>query len=118
MGDPVVHFEIGARDWSRACAFYSELFDWSVTGDPARYGVVDTRSGFGIPGGVMQALPGSRSWFTVYIAVDDVERALVKAEELGGRRVAGPLAVGPGQPSFGMVADPEGNVIGLFEKPA
>jgi predicted enzyme related to lactoylglutathione lyase len=117
VGDPVVHFEIGARDWWRAGAFYTEVFGWSVVGSPASYGVVDT-GGVGIRAASCRRRPAARGGSPVYVAVQDVGKALVRAEELGGRRICPPRSAGPGQPSFAMLADPEGNRIGVFEKPA
>jgi predicted enzyme related to lactoylglutathione lyase len=117
MGEPVVHFEIGATDWARTRDFYAELFGWTVTGSPSGYGMIDTGSGLGIGGGIMQAPPGRPPWFAVYVAVDDVEKALARAEELGGTRVVEPRTVEGGEGCFAMFADPDGTLIGLFQKP-
>lgn len=117
MGDPVVHFQIGATDWARTRDFYADLFGWTVTGDPSGYGMIDTGSGMGIIGGVMQAPPGRPPWLAVYVAVDDVQKALVRAEELGATRVVEPRTVPGEQGAFAMFTDPDGNLIGLFEKP-
>ena len=47
------------------------------------------------------------------MAVDDLEKYLARAEELGGRRVMGPMSI-EGTGAFAMFADPDGNVLGLF----
>ena len=53
MGNPVVHFEMGAVDDQRLARFYGELFGWSVQAVPgANYTVVDTKGGGGINGGI------------------------------------------------------------------
>jgi predicted enzyme related to lactoylglutathione lyase len=37
MGQPVVHWEITARDPARLESFYRDMFDWSSSGDaPAK----------------------------------------------------------------------------------
>jgi uncharacterized protein len=113
MGDPVVHFEIGGVDAARTRAFYTELFGWSVESESHGYGMVSTGSPHGIGGGIMQAPPGAPAWLTVYVEVDDAEKALARAEELGGRRVMGPAPV-EGIGDVGMVTDPDGNVVGLL----
>ena len=113
MGNPVVHFEIGATDVDRARDFYSRLFGWRVEPDPSGYGMVRTGSEVGIDGGIMPTPEGRPSWVTFYVGVDDLDKHLALAEELGGRRVMDPTAVG-GTGAFAMVADPDGNVFGLF----
>lgn len=55
---------------------------------------------------------GGDVWSTFYVEVEDVERALAKAEELGGTRLMGPVEV-PGGPTLGQFRDPEGNRIGV-----
>ena len=113
MGDPVVHFEIGGTDVERTRTFYSTLFGWSVRPDDRGYGLVSTGSDDGIAGGIMAVPPGVPPWVTFYVGVDDVEKSLARAEELGGRRLMGPASVeGVGQ--MGMFADPDGNPVGLF----
>jgi len=113
MGALVIHFEIGAIDGEAARRFYAELFGWGVAPDPTGYGVVDTGGDTGIRGGIMQTPEGVPPWVTVYVGVDDLEKSLEKAEGLGGRRVMGPTPVGEiGE--MAMLADPDGNVLGLF----
>ena len=113
MGNPVVHFEIGGVDAERSRTFYSSLFGWSVRTDHRGYGLVATGSDDGIAGGIMATPPDVPPWVTFYVGVDDVEKALVRAEELGGRRIMGPVPV-EGVGRMGMFADPDGNPIGLF----
>lgn len=113
MGNPVIHFEIGAVDGDRARRFYSDLFEWDIDVDPSGYGVVRTGSAAGIGGGLMTAPEGRPSWVTFYVGVDDLEKYLARAEQLGGQRVMGPMPVGDAG-AFAMLADPDGNVLGLF----
>ena len=112
MGSPVVHFEVGAADPARSRQFYEDLFGWKITTDDSGYGLVDTGSDQGIRGGVMPS-GGRPSWVTVYVAVDDLEESLRRAEELGGRKLMGPTPVGEAG-SFGLFTDPDGNMIGMF----
>ena len=37
MTQPVVHWEIGARDAAKLRRFYAALFDWEITGDADRF---------------------------------------------------------------------------------
>lgn len=116
MGNPVVHFEIGAEDVARAREFYARLFDWQIDVGPSGYGAVRTGSGDGIGGGIMPTPDGRPAWVTFYVAVDDLEKHLALAEELGGRRIMGPTPI-DGMGSFAIFADPDGNVLGLFTEP-
>ncbi|MDD7967943.1 VOC family protein [Actinomycetospora lemnae] len=113
MSNPVLHFEIGGADGARSRRFYAELFGWSVTTEDHGYGVVSTGGSTGIGGGIMQAPDGVRPWVTVYVQVDDLEKSLERAEELGGSRIMGPAPIGD-MGEVAMFADPDGNPIGLL----
>jgi predicted enzyme related to lactoylglutathione lyase len=115
MGRPVVHFEIGSKDAGRSRRFYDELFDWDIELDQQGYGSVKPQDGAGIGGGIMTAPPGVPPYVTIYVDVDDLEKALERAETLGGHRVTPPMPI-PGVGSFAMMADPDGNVIGLMKE--
>ncbi|HXV92823.1 MAG TPA: VOC family protein [Pseudonocardia sp.] len=67
MGDPVIHFEIGAADVERARRFYSALFGWEIETDETGYGMVRTGAASGIDGGLMQAPEGRPPWVTFYV---------------------------------------------------
>jgi predicted enzyme related to lactoylglutathione lyase len=120
MGQPVVHFEVMAKDGDRMREYYGELFDWKIdASNPMRYGTVDRESnlssdGIGIGGGIGQVPEGYSGHVTFYVAVPDVEQALAKAESLGGKRMMGPDTVMEGV-EIGLFTDPEGNTIGLFQ---
>ena len=121
MGRPVVHFEIVGKDGDKLNAYYAELFDWEIdSNNPMKYGMVTresnkTQSGdLGIGGGVGQGPDGYEGHVTFYVAVPDVEAALQKAEELGGRRVMGPEKI-MDMVTLGQFKDPEGHVVGVVE---
>jgi hypothetical protein len=117
MGQPVVHFEIGARNGSKLHDFYSSLFDWKIQVDPQfHYGMVDTGGQGGINGGISTLPAEAQPYVTFYVQVDDLVASLSKAESLGGKTILSPMPI-PGVGSIAMFADPEGHVIGLF-KPA
>lgn len=113
-GSPVVHFEIGALDGEKSRRFYSQLFGWAIdVDDSTGYGLVRTGSDSGIGGGIVAAPPDAPAWVTFYVAVRDLDAALARAGELGGRTVMEPTEIGAGM-AFAMFADPDGNVVGLF----
>lgn len=116
MGAPIVHWEINAKDAKRLWEFYVGLFDWKVNSDnPMNYGLVSTGSKLGIGGGIGQTDPNTPApSVTFYIQVDDVQKELDKVGALGGRIVM-PSTEIPNMVTFGLFADPEGNVIGLLK---
>jgi predicted enzyme related to lactoylglutathione lyase len=122
MGQPVVHFEVIGKDGEKLRGFYSDLFGWEIDADnPMNYGMVSrdgnvTEDGIGIGGGVGPAQEGSEGWVTFYVATDDVEGSLKKAESLGGSRMMGPMQV-PEGPEIGLFNDPEGHLVGVVKMP-
>jgi predicted enzyme related to lactoylglutathione lyase len=72
--------------------------------------MVDTGEGRGIQGGLGS---GQAQWATIYASVPDVEATLAKAEELGGSRVYGPMAVDDHMQT-GALRDPAGNIFGVY----
>jgi predicted enzyme related to lactoylglutathione lyase len=91
------------------------MFGWTVNPDDEAYGLVDTGAGRGIQGGLGS---GSEArWATVYASVPDVEATLARAEQLGGARVYGPIAVDDHMQA-GAVRDPAGNVLGIYHHQA
>ncbi|HEX2016373.1 MAG TPA: VOC family protein [Solirubrobacteraceae bacterium] len=114
MPSPVLHFEIAAREPDRLQDFYRQAFEWKIDADnPMNYGLVDTGSDDGIRGGIGPA-GDSGGGPTFYIAVGDLDAALARISELGGKTLMEPSAV-PGGPTIALFADPEGNRIGLLK---
>jgi uncharacterized protein len=123
MPQPVVHFEIVGRDPARLRTYFGELFGWEFdppttvaeeVSAPDSYGFLDlitTEDGTGIRGGVGGGT-GYESHALFYVGVPDVEAALRQAEELGGRRVVGPVT-SPNGLVIGHFTDPEGTLIGV-----
>ena len=110
MGNPVVHFEIGCQDKARTIDFYSSLFDWKIDSGPA--GTIDT--GGGISGHVASLGHEPHHYTHFYVEVDDLQAYLDKAGSLGGKTLVPPVPI-PGRGSFAWMADPEGNVVGLWK---
>ena len=115
MGNQVLWFEVMGKDGKKLRDFYSKLFDWQIQ--------LDTSSGFdygmhypsdgGVGGGIGSSPDGSGGFATFYVEVDDLDKALAKAEKLGGKTVMPPAAIPGMELKFAYFADPEGHVIGL-----
>jgi uncharacterized protein len=113
MGAPVIRFEIMGGKGNQLEQFYEELFGWKIdSNNPMKYGMVDTGTPGGINGGVSASQDG-KNRVSVYIEVEDLDAALAKAEQLGGKTILPPTQV-PGGPTLAMFADPAGNVTGLL----
>jgi len=125
MPQPVVHFEIIGKDPALLREYFGELFGWQFdvpspvaneVSAPDSYGflnLVASDDGTGIPGGI----GGGKAFdphALFYVGVQNVETALQRAEELGGRRVIGP-ATSPNGLVIGQFTDPEGTLIGVAE---
>ena len=110
---PVVHWEIGARNAPEQGAFLQKMFGWEIIPAGPDYWLVPNQDG-GIGGGILQVADEVPSYLTFYVQVEDLEKAVERAVELGGKDVMGPMVV-PGVGRFAMFADPEGHVLGVLE---
>jgi uncharacterized protein len=115
MSAPVVWFEVVGHDLPELTGFYSNMFGWKVNADnPMGYGMVDTGTSSGIPGGIYAVDDRAKEYVTFYVQVPDVAAALVKAEGLGAK-VIQPATDLPDGPTVGLLADPQGHVVGLVQ---
>lgn len=113
MGNPVIHFEIGCRDLAKTTDFYCKLLGWTAT----PYGpsqMIDTGSKSGIMGHLSAMGHEPHNYCIVYAQVDDIDAALKKANELGGKTLVPPTEV-PTMGHFAWITDPEGQVFGLWK---
>ncbi|MFL5893693.1 MAG: VOC family protein [Thermoleophilaceae bacterium] len=106
-----IWFEVSGKDGKKLQDFFSGLFGWELdANNEMNYGMVNLSDDVG--GGVGPT-PEGDGHAMFYVAVDDVEDSLQKAESLGGKRIWGPMEV-PNGPTIAHFADPEGHVVGLF----
>ena len=111
MGHPVVHAEIRTADPDATRAFFSKLFDWRYSdGAYPGYTFVDTGVDGALPTAI-SPLQGDGDAVLFFVGVADVDAALQRAEELGGR-VVQPTQSVPGV-TFGVLADPQGHLVGV-----
>lgn len=116
MANPVVHFEVTGNDGKKLQKFYGDLFGWNVdANNPMDYGMVAAQEG-GIGGGISGGAGegGGEKGVTFYVQVPDLQVALDKAEQLGGKTVMPPTEI-PGYVTMAMLTDPEGNRIGMIK---
>ena len=109
--------DLGVPDLEAAKAFYEGLFGWSVDADArpeaGGYAMCLLR-GKPVAGLGPQMQPDIPPYWSVYVTVDDADAALTTAEANGGSVLAPAfdvLDVG----RMGIVADPAGAVISVWE---
>ena len=131
--DPVVHFEMPAKDKKRTAEFYSSVFGWKMNQLGAEMGdyllaqttETDDNNMVKTPGAInggffeSQEKEGSNVPHLV-ISVDNLEESMKKVEEAGGKILGG--AKGPGTiddiPGIGRYVsfeDSEGNHVGMLQ---
>lgn len=115
MGEKkVIHFEIVGRDGPALQRFYSDLFGWKLdTNNPGGYGM-SSNDQTGVIVGIGSSADGGPGHVTGYVTVPDIDAALAKAAELGGAVIM-PKFSPDGSAQLGLLADPEGHVIGLTQ---
>ena len=124
MSGRIVHFEIPFEDGDRARRFYSEAFGWQVTEMPElSYTTVATgpvqesgmpsEAGY-INGGMFPRQDGPLNSPVITVDVASIDDALKRIEQLGGSMVLAKQPVGD-MGFAAYFADPEGNVVGLWE---
>jgi uncharacterized protein len=112
--------ELATRDPKTAETFYTELLGWKAkTGGEGPHAYTEFNVQ-GTPGAGMMAI--DPRWgdvpphWTPYFAVEDVDAAAAKVQELGGQAHVPPTDI-PNVGRFAMLADPQGAKFAIY-KPA
>ncbi len=131
--DPVVHFEMPAKDKKRVSSFYSSVFGWQMTQMGSEMGSYLLANTTEVDENQMAKTPGAinggffdykdaEGFMTPHliIAVDNLEESMKKVEDAGGKIIGG--ASGPGKiddiPGIGRYVsfdDSEGNHVGMLQ---
>lgn len=113
----IVHFEIPANDVERLSKFYSDVFGWKFAKEQMQdidYWMINTGPrGKAVFGG-MYKRTGAGDLPRNYIAVDKIDQAIETFKNAGGREVVAKAEIPKIGWSF-IGADPEGNLIALFQ---
>jgi len=113
-GPAIVHIEFKSSDFARTSAFYAKLFDWqtqsNASGSYMKFDGSDGPSGGWVRADLVQS-PGP----IAYLTVDDLAAKLDAVEEAGGRVLVRSLPFAGGG-EIGLFADPDGNVLGLWQR--
>ena len=112
MAEPIVHIEFASSDFARTAAFYGELFGWQ-TQQNAAASYMKFDGAAGPSGGWVRADMVQSPGPIPYLVVEDLQGTLDKVEKAGGRIIARRMSFAGGG-EVGLVADPDGNVLGLW----
>jgi len=126
--NPVVHFEMPAKDRKRMSDFYSTVFGWKTEmmgPDMEEYTVVITtesdkktrrpKMGGAINGGFYKKDTTKPDQYpSVVISVDDVDEHMKKISEAGGKILSGPDNI-PGVGLYVSFRDTEDNRVSLLQ---
>jgi predicted enzyme related to lactoylglutathione lyase len=106
--------ELNSPDPAAAIPFYSGLFGWTIEpfeGSPEPY--FSIKNGDANNGGIRElGQPGVPPHWLVYFAVEDIDAAIAKVEELGGAKMVGPIDIQIAK--IAVVHDPQGAFFALY----
>ena len=113
-GQAIVHIEFKSSDFARTSAFYAKLFDWHTEQNAsASYMKLDSTDG--PSGGWVRADLVQAAGPIAYLTVDDLPAKLDAVERAGGRVLVKSMPFAGGG-EIGLFADPDGNVLGLWQR--
>jgi uncharacterized protein len=124
MSGRVVHFEVPFDDGDRARGFYQGAFGWTMMPMPGtNYTMVSTGpttenvgpSEPGYIGGGLTERSELLQGPVITVDVDDIDAALAKVEQLGGKTLRPRQDIGGGMGFTAYFTDPEGNLVGLYQ---
>ena len=125
--NPVVHFELPAKDRKRMADFYSGVFGWKAQmlgEEMGNYVTVSTtetdetgrpKTPGSINGGLYPVGPDeSNRHPSVVIAVEDILDSIKRVNEAGGKILGEPVQI-PGVGKYVSFVDTEGNTLSILQ---
>jgi uncharacterized protein len=113
----VRHFEIYAEDPASLAEFYRQLFSWQIELAPdQKYWRIEANAmpADELSGGITyRPIAGARAWVH-YVHVASLDDAVAEAERLGAV-VLRPKTAIPTTGWDAVLADPEGNIFGVYQ---
>ena len=125
--NPVVHFEMPAKDKKRVAAFYTEAFGWNMKqlgGEMGSYilaGTTETdeKNMVKVPGAInggffdykddeLNRVPH------LVIAVDSIDEGIKAVADAGGEIIGSKMDI-PGVGLYASFKDTEGNIVGMLQ---
>jgi predicted enzyme related to lactoylglutathione lyase len=110
----ITHLEIPVTDFERARSFYTALFGWRIEAPPGYEEYPMWHAPNQISGGALTPRKDDFTQPRSVVEVDSVADALATAAEQGGTVLVERSPIGETM-WWGLFADPDGNVMGVFE---
>ncbi len=110
----ITHIDIPVSDMAKAGAFYSDLFGWQIAEIPGFEGYPMWQAPNKISGGGLAPREEGFTEPRSYVEVDSIDEVLAKATANGGRVLMAKSQISPTS-WWAVLADPDGNHIGLYE---
>ena len=116
MSDQIIYCEMHTPKHQASREFYARMFDWKIEALDTRHGPyfgVETPQG--IRAGILPVVAGTPSGWVPYVEVADLDEAVARARKLGATVIVDRLEI-PGRGAYGLLEDPAGAVVGLWQK--
>jgi predicted enzyme related to lactoylglutathione lyase len=110
----ITHIDIPVSDFGRAKAFYSGLFGWEIAEVPGFEGYPMWRAPNNISGGGLAPRDEGFTQPRSYVEVDSIDDTVAAARDAGATVLMEKSEISPTS-WWAVIADPDGNVIGLYE---
>ncbi|SDR67051.1 VOC family protein [Agrococcus carbonis] len=110
----ITHIEIPVTDFAKATSFYSGLFGWQIAEMEGFEGYPMFQAPNGVSGGALTERAEGFTQPRSMVEVDSIDAALEQATANGGAVVVPKSEITPTS-WWAVLADPDGNHIGLFE---
>ena len=110
----ITHIEIPVKDMGRARTFYSTLFEWQIHETPGYEGYPMWRAPNGISGGALTERSADFTQPRSFVEVDSIEDVLMRTPDAGGSVLVEKQPISDTS-WWAVIADPDGNEIGLYE---
>jgi|AP95_1055475.scaffolds.fasta_scaffold250954_1 predicted enzyme related to lactoylglutathione lyase len=118
MPNPFDYLQLVSTDPEKAKNFYRALFDWQVEDAIVAGNMVQTiiKQPQGPWGGIMGATgKGVQSMWHVYVQVTNIDLALLRVAQLGGKVIV-PKTPVPNTGFIAFIQDPTGATLGLSQR--
>jgi uncharacterized protein len=104
--------ELQSPDLDGSASFYGDLFAWEIEETPMEDRYLAIKNAGANNGGMRELTQGTPPNWLVYFGTDDIDAALVKVEEFGGKKLMGPIDIHIAK--IAVVQDPQGAVFALY----
>lgn len=110
----ITHIDIPVDDMDRATSFYGTVFGWQIAEMPGYEGYPMWQAPNQISGGGFSARSEGFQTMRSYVEVDSIDEVVANASNAGGSVVQEKTPISDTS-WFAVIADTEGNHLGLYE---